>query len=140
MGSAPYPKAGGANGEARGAAAQAQILLGWGLSALASGRVNNKDGVATQIVISPGLIKWGSPPLPPPARGRITVCKMGRHGQNLRTVWPLLHPRRYDVSFSFSKLLVSCKACFRLGARRDGRVQRRVLTGGSAEGRRARRA
>lgn len=42
-----------------GAAAQAQILLGRGLSALAPGRVNNKAGVATPIVISLGLIKWG---------------------------------------------------------------------------------
>lgn len=134
---------GGCHGS--GAATQARIPLGRGLSAPAPARVNNKAGAAAPDCYlarfnKVRLAAFAPPPPPPPAPDRITVCKMGRHGPNLRALWPLLHSRQYDVSFSFAKLLVSCKACSRPGAGRDGRVERRVLTGGSAEGRRARRA
>lgn len=123
------------------AAAQARVPWGRDLSIPAPRRVNNKTGAASPERYFPGSNKVGLAAFAPhPTPGRITVCKMGRNGQNLRAVWPLLHPHRYDVSFSFAKFWVSCKACSRPGAPRDGRVERRVLTGGSAEGRRARRA
>lgn len=148
MGSAPSPKAGGGAGEV---AARVVSRLGWcrRTGSDSKGEVACQPrlreewtirlGQPPQIVIFLGLIKSGSLLCLPRPRG-ITVCKMGQNGQNRTAVWPLLHPSRHDVSFSFAKLLVSCKAYPRPRALKDGRVERRVLTGGSAEGRRARRA
>lgn len=74
MGSAPSPKAGGGQrgGEMprlSGAAAQARIPLGRGLSARDPGRVNNKARAAAPDRYFPGSNKVGlatfAPPLPP---------------------------------------------------------------------------
>ena len=115
--------------------------MGKGFSAWAPRTVNNKAGAAARDRYFPGSNKVGlaafAPTPLPPRPGEITVCKNGaKWAESQGSVAVIAPPCRYDVSFSSAKLLVSCKACSRPGARRDGRVERCVLTGGSAEGRR----
>lgn len=147
MGSAPSPKAGGGAGDAvaRWCSRTGSSSVGKGFSAWAPRTVNNKAGAAARDRYFPGSNKVGlaafAPTPLPPRPGEITVCKNGaKWAESQGSVAVIAPPCRYDVSFSSAKLLVSCKACSRPGARRDGRVERCVLTGGSAEGRRARRA
>lgn len=140
-----HPRMQAADAIARWCSRTGSASVGKGFSAPAPRKVNNKAGAAARDRYFPGSNKVGlaafAPTPFPPRPGEITVCKNGaKWAESQGCVAVVAPPCRYDVSFSFAKLLVSCKACSRPRARRDGRVERCVLTGGSAEGRRARRA